>query len=108
MSFIGIEGRRLKWVKENDLVHGEFGNWLKNNVDMSWQQANKFMKTYEQFGDYATSRKLSSSKIFELLSLPENVDKENFIDKQHTVPSTGEQKTVDEMTVKELREVLHE
>jgi hypothetical protein len=98
-------GRRLKHVKENDLTHGQFGKWLKENVEMTWQTANKFMQAYEQFGDYATSRNLPTSKIFELIALPPDVDRQQFLEQKHTIPSTGEQKTVDEMTVRELREV---
>lgn len=98
-------GRRLKWVKENDLAHGDFGNWLEKNVDMSWQTANKFMKTYTEFGDYATSRNLSTSKIFELLSLPDEVNKDEFLTKKHLIPSTNKEKNVNDMTIKELREV---
>ncbi|WP_431089940.1 DUF3102 domain-containing protein [Paenibacillus sp. 8b26] len=92
--------KRLKHVKENDLVHGEWIPWLKS-IEISHTSAKRMMQAFEQFGD-ATSQ-LPVSKIFEMLSLPESVDRLEFVKQEHTVPSTGEQKTMEEMTVREVR-----
>lgn len=93
-------GRRLKWVKENDLVHGEFGNWLEK-IEMNHSTANKMMKIVNELdGKSDTYPKLGFNVLAQIATLPE----EERI-KSHTIPSSGEQKTVDEMTVRELREV---
>lgn len=94
-------GRRLKHVKENDLVHGEFGKWLeKLEVDKS--VAAKFIKVYDEIGNsnVSTYTHLGLNALHQIAMLTEEQR-----EKPHTIPSTGETKTVDEMTVKELREV---
>ncbi len=46
-------GKRLKHVKENDLVHGEWEKWLRS-VDILPNTASRFMRVYDQFGDKQT------------------------------------------------------
>jgi hypothetical protein len=97
-------GRRLKHVKENDLTHGQWEKWLKNNVNFSERQARRFMQIVDEFKTDDVVR-IGTSKIFEIIQLPSDIDRQEFIEKPHVIPSTGETKTVDEMTVRELREV---
>lgn len=92
-------GRRLKHVKENDLVHGEFGKWL-DNVNLNRTQAHKFIKIYEDKGLNVLSTKQSSIDALYYLS---TIDIEERTIEHET--SNGETKTPDEMTVKELREL---
>lgn len=93
-------GRRLKHVKENDLVHGEFGKWLES-IDFNQSQASRFIKVYEELGDtnLLTSANVGFRNLLEIATLPEEAR-----DKEH-VTSKGETKTVDEMTVRELQEL---
>lgn len=91
-------GRRLKHVKENDLAHGEFGKWLEQ-IDMNRRQAHQFIKVSEEFSNDSPARQLGLSVLYEIATLP---DEER--NKEH-VTSSGESKTPDEMTRKELREL---
>lgn len=102
-------GRRLKKVRDEifkEPLSKQSGQWYKflNDIDIDITTVKRMIQTVEQFKDSATSH-LPTSKIFEMLSLPSEIDRVVFLNSEHTVPSTGEQKTVDEMTVKELREV---
>ena len=91
-------GRRLKHVKENDLVHGEFGKWLEN-VNLDRKQAYKFIKISEEFSNDSTYSHLGPSVLYQIATLPEPERT-----KEH-VTSSGETKKPDEMTVRELREL---
>ncbi|HDA1993619.1 TPA: DUF3102 domain-containing protein [Staphylococcus aureus] len=91
-------GRRLKHVKENDLAHGEFGNWLKN-INLDRTQAHRFIKVSEEIKDVGTYQHLGLRALSEIASLP--VPERT---KEHTT-SNGETKTPDEMTIRELREL---
>lgn len=100
-------GKRLKHAKEHDLTHGRWLDWLAS-LQIEARQAQRFMQAYEQFGNTSASTLLESGKIFEMLTLPPEVDRAEFIEKKHRVPSTGEEKTVGEMSTREIREVVKE
>lgn len=92
-------GRRLNHVKENDLTHGEFIDWVENQ-GIKYREANRMMKVAEELNpNMTTLSHLGTSALYLIATLPEE-DRE----KEHDL-SSGETKTVDEMTVRELQEV---
>lgn len=62
-------GRRLKHAEENDLAHGEFGNWLKN-INLDRTQAHRFIKVSEEIKDVGTYQHLGLRALSEIASLP--------------------------------------
>lgn len=93
-------GRRLKHVKENDLAHGEFGKWL-DRIEINRRVAQQMIKVASDSDlKTRTSSHLGLQALYEIATLPPDQREQ-----PHTVPSTGETKTIDEMTVRELREV---
>lgn len=91
-------GRRLKHVKENDLVHGEWSNWLKS-VNLNRTQATKFIKVSEEFSDDSTWNKLGLSALYMIATLPE----EERTTEHKT--SNGEIKKPIDMTNRELEDL---
>jgi len=70
-------GKRLIAAKEK-LAHGEWGKYLEEKVDFSQPTANRFMKVANEFSNSSTLRNLSQSKVFALLSLPQE-EREEFV-----------------------------
>lgn len=92
-------GRRLKHVKENDLVHGEFGKWLES-VNIENSQARRFMKVADELNsNRGTYHEIGLRALYEIATMSEEERS-----KPHELKN-GETKTVDDMTVKELQEV---
>lgn len=91
-------GRRLKHVKENDLVHGEFINWIENTLNMDRTTANKFMKVSKELSNDEPVQHLGFKALYQIATIPE----EHREEKQRT--SSGEMKTPYEMTNKEREE----
>lgn len=98
-------GRKL--VEAKELVpHGEWGNWLEEEVDYSKSTANNLMKIFEEYGstqitlldDNLKSQafgNLNYSQAVLLLGLPSD-DREKFV----------EDNKVDEMSTRELKKAI--
>lgn len=96
-------GRRLLQAKEM-IPHGQWGRWLEEKVEFSHRTANNFMKAAEEYSNSQSLANLPPTKIFALLDLPAE-DREQFVQQPHELP-TGETKTVDDMTTRELQEAI--
>lgn len=97
-------GKRLIEAKKQ-LSHGEWGKWLEDKVDFSSRTAQKFMKCAEEFSNTSPVANLGQSKLFALLSVPSE-EREEFINEPHQI--NGEEKTVFEMTKRELEQTIKE
>lgn len=91
-------GRRLKHVKEHDLTHGKYMDWLKS-ININYRQASRFIKIATEFSNWTMSSNLGMNVLYEIATMPEEErNKPQQLD-------SGETKKPDEMTVRELREV---
>lgn len=91
-------GRRLNYVKENDLVHGEFMSWYQS-IGLDKDFVSRSMKVAKELPNFETLRNLSNTALHLIATLPEEERT-----REH-VTSKGEVKTPDEMTVRELQEL---
>ena len=87
-------GRRLNHVKENDLAHGKFMEWL-NKINLNWPEANRMMKIAKELPNYSTLSNLGSTALYLIATLPEE-EKEEQIQRIEDG---------DNPTVRELQEV---
>lgn len=87
-------GRRLNHVKENDLAHGQFGEWL-NKVGLNYREANRMMMVAKQLPNVTTLSDLGSSALYLIATLPEE-------EKQEQIEKIEQGDTP---TVRELQEV---
>ena len=99
-------GRRLKEAKSL-LKHGEWGEWLKDEVDFSRSTANNFMKIFEEYGAKQVSLfgdaksqafgNLPYTHALKLLAVPAE-GREKFVEEHH----------VEDLSSRELEELIRE
>lgn len=68
-------GRRLNHVKEHNLVHGEFGEWL-DKIGIHYREANRMMTVAKQLPNVTTLSDLGSSALYLIATLPEEEKQE--------------------------------
>ena len=87
-------GRRLNHVKENNLAHGQFREWLEK-VGINYREANRMMAVAKQLPNVTTWSHLGNRVLYLLATLPEE-EKQEQIEKIEQGESP---------TVRELQEV---
>lgn len=97
-------GKRLREAKAQ-LSHGEWLPWLREKVDISERSATNFMRLSKEYEKSAEIADLGASKALALLALPDS-ERAEFAAEKHRVD--GEEKSVSEMTAKELKQAIRE
>lgn len=87
-------GRRLNHVKEHDLTHGQFGQWLKK-IEINQRVANQFMKVANEIPNSSTYSNLGYNVLYLIATLPDD-EKQTQLDRIENG---------DNPTVRELQEV---
>lgn len=88
-------GRRLKHVKENDLTHGQFLNWVET-VGIARNEAQKYIRIVNELSpNYETFNNLGLSALYLIATLPDD-------QKQEQIERIEEG---DNPTVRELQEL---
>ena len=97
-------GKRLTEAKAQ-LKHGEWLPWLREKVEFSETSAQNFMRIAREYGNTHLVGDLGASKALVLLALPAS-ERENFAQEKHLV--NGEEKSVSEMSKRELEEAIRQ
>lgn len=102
-AIIGI-GQRLIEAK-GMLPHGSWLPWLEEQVEFSERTARNFMRLAREWTNRQALADLGAAKALTLLALPPE-EREQFISEHHMV--NGEDKTVIDMTSRELEQAIRE
>ncbi|MEK5104184.1 DUF3102 domain-containing protein [Cytobacillus sp. FSL M8-0252] len=92
-------GYRLKHVKEKDLAHGEWSEWLEK-MNMTQGHARRFIRVYDRFAKHAPVHELPPSLSVLYLLIP--FDDEE-LEKPREMPN-GSTKKLTEMSRREIEE----
>ncbi len=85
------------------LPHGEWLRWLTERVEFSESTAQRFMRLAREWSNPSALTDLGATKALQLLALPET-ERDVFLDETHLVD--GEEKTVIDMTSRELERAI--
>lgn len=65
-------GRRLNHVKENDLAHGEFTEWVEKNLKINIREAQRMMTVARELPNTTTWSHLGSRALYLIATLPDD------------------------------------
>ena len=102
-AIIGI-GQRLIEAKAM-LPHGEWTQWLTEQVEFSERTAQNFMRLAREWSNPQALADLGATKALTLLALPPE-ERQQFIEENHIVD--GKEKSVIDMTSRELERAIRE
>ena len=102
-AIIGI-GQRLIEAKSM-LPHGEWTQWLTEQVEFSERTAQNFMRLAREWSNPQALADLGATKALTLLALPAD-ERDKFMAENHIVD--GEEKSVIDMTSRELEKAIRE
>ena len=97
-------GKRLLEAKQK-LNHGEWLPWLRDKAQFSNNSAERFMRIAQEFSNSSPVTNLPYTKLLALLQVPES-EREEFIQETHLVE--GQEKTVADMSKRELEQAIKE
>ena len=83
-------GRRLNHVKEHDLAHGKFLDWL-DNIGISRSYANRFMKIAKELPNVDSSLHIGVNTLYHIALLPDE-EQTNMIERinNNDIPTNNE------------------
>lgn len=88
-------GRRLNHVKEHDLAHGQFMEWVEK-LGINQPEANRMMRVAKELPNSSTLSNLGSTALYLIATLPDD-EKQEQIEKIEQGESP---------TVRELQEII--
>lgn len=93
-------GRRLKYVKEKDMAHGQWSDWCKSKAGITQGTARRYIRVFDRFNSKrARVHDLSLGVLYELITF---TDEE--IEQEYELPS-GEVKKPTEMSRREIEQL---
>src|SRR5699024_1325564 len=94
-------GKRLKHIKENDLVHGEWTKYCEETLRKSRYYLNTYIKVYEELKDTIRNFSFVLNKKYEIATM-EDDQREQATTKG--IPTNEGYKSIDEATQQEMAE----